>query len=55
MAAAMGKMQAIKALVALGADLTIKDSKGQTPLDAAERVGLKDVVAFLIGVAAAKN
>jgi ankyrin repeat protein len=53
-AAAMGKMKAVEALVALGADLTIKDSKGRTPLDAAERVGLTDVVAFLRRAAAAK-
>ncbi|WP_031501066.1 ankyrin repeat domain-containing protein [Bryobacter aggregatus] len=46
-AAAMGKMKAVEALVALGADLTLKDAKGQTPLDAAERVELSDVVAFL--------
>jgi ankyrin repeat protein len=46
-AAAMEKMKAVEALVALGADLTIKDSQGRTPLDAAERAGLTDVVAFL--------
>lgn len=53
-AAAMGKMKAVEALVALGADLTIKDSKGRTPLDAAERVGLTDAVVFLKRAAAAK-
>ena len=53
-AAAMGKMKAVEALVALGADLTIKDSKGRTPLDAAERAGLTDVVAFLKRAVAAK-
>ncbi|MCI0366423.1 MAG: ankyrin repeat domain-containing protein, partial [Phycisphaerales bacterium] len=53
-AAAMGKMKAVEALVALGADLTIKDSKGRAPLDAAERVGLTNVVAFLKRAAAAK-
>jgi ankyrin repeat protein len=46
-AAAMGKRKAVEALVALGADLTIKDSQGRMPLDAAERAGLTDVVAFL--------
>jgi ankyrin repeat protein len=46
-AAVMGKMKAVEALVALGADLTIKDSQGRTPVDAAERAGLTDVVAFL--------
>jgi ankyrin repeat protein len=46
-AAVMGKMKAVEALVALGADLTTKDSRGRTPLDAAERAGLTDVVAFL--------
>jgi ankyrin repeat protein len=53
-AAAMGKMKAVEALVALGADLTIKDSEGRTPLDAAERAGLTDVVAFLKRTAAVK-
>jgi ankyrin repeat protein len=54
MAAAMGKMKAVEALVALGADLTMKDSKGRTPLDAAERAGLTDVVAFLRRAAVVK-
>jgi len=54
MAAAMGKMKAVEALVALGADLTMKDSKGRTPLDAAERAGLTDVAAFLRRAAAVK-
>ena len=53
-AAAMGRIKAVEALVALGADLKIKDSQGRTPLDAAERAGLTDVVAFLRGAAAAK-
>lgn len=47
MAAAMGKMKAIEALLELGADLTSKDSSGSSPLEAAERAGLTDVVAFL--------
>ena len=46
-AAAMGKMHAVQALVALEADLTAKDSNGRTPLDAAERAGLNEVVKFL--------
>ena len=46
-AAAMGKMKAVEALVTLGADLKAKDSEGRTPLDAAERAGLTDVAAFL--------
>ena len=46
-AASMGKMKAVETLVALGADLKIKDSKGRAPLDAAERAGLSDVSAFL--------
>jgi len=53
-AAAMGKMKAVEALVLLGADLTAKDSEGRTPLDAAERAGLTDVAAFLTRAAAAK-
>lgn len=52
--AAMGKMKAVEALVALGADLTMKDTKGRTPLNAAERAGLNDVAAFLRRAAAAK-
>jgi len=47
MAAAMGKMKAVKALIALGADLAAKDSQGRTPLDAAERAGMTEVVALL--------
>jgi len=54
MAAAMGKMRAVEALVGLGADLTMKDSKGRTPLDAAERAGLADVAAYLRRAAAVK-
>jgi ankyrin repeat protein len=53
-AAAMGKMKAVEALVALGADPTAKDSQGRTPLDAADRAGLTDVVAVLRRAAAAK-
>ena len=53
-AAVMGKMKAVETLVALGADLTIKDSRGRTPLEAAERAGLTDVVAFLRRAAAAR-
>jgi ankyrin repeat protein len=51
-AAAMGKMRAVEALVALGADLAGKDSSGRTPLEAAERAGLDDVAAFLRRAAA---
>jgi uncharacterized protein len=54
-AAAMGKMKAVEALVALGADVTAKDSQGRTPVDAAERAGLTDVVAFLRPAAAANK
>jgi len=54
LAAAMGKLKAVEALVALGADLTVKDSKGRTPLDAAEQVGLTDVAVFLRRAASAK-
>ena len=51
-AAGMGRMKALEALIALGADLTIKDFKGRTPVDAAERAGLTDVVTFLKRAAA---
>lgn len=53
-AATMGKMKAAEALAALGADLTMKDARGRTPLDAAEQAGLTDVVAFLRRIASAK-
>ncbi|HXB75318.1 MAG TPA: ankyrin repeat domain-containing protein [Candidatus Acidoferrales bacterium] len=53
-AAAMGKMNAVEALVALGADLRVKDSNGRTPLEAAERADLANVVAFLRRAVAAK-
>jgi ankyrin repeat protein len=53
-AAAMGKVKAVEALVELGADLTVKDSKGRTPLDAAERAGRTDIAAFLRRAASAK-
>lgn len=46
-AAALGKMKSVEALIALGADRTIKDAQGRTPLDAAERAGLTEVVALL--------
>ncbi len=54
LAAAMGRMKAVEALVALGADLTVKDSKGRTPLNTAERAGLTDVAAFLRRATSAK-
>ena len=47
LAAAMGKVKAVGALVELGADRTAKDSKGRTALDIAERVGLADVILLL--------
>lgn len=53
-AAAMGKMKAMEALVALGADVTIRDSEGRTPLEAAERAGLTDAAAFLRLITAGK-
>jgi ankyrin repeat protein len=54
LAAAMGKMKAVEALIALGADLAAKDSQGRTPLDAAERAGLPAVAAFLKGAASGR-
>jgi ankyrin repeat protein len=45
-------MKAVEVLIALGADLTAKDSQGRTPFDAAERAGLTDVAAFLKRAAA---
>ena len=54
LAAGMGRMKAVEALVTLGADLTVKDSKGRTPLDAAERAGLTEVAAHLRRAMSAK-
>jgi ankyrin repeat protein len=53
-AAALGKLKAVGALVALGADLTFEDSEGRTPLEAAQRVGLNEVVTLLRRAATAK-
>ena len=53
-AAAMGKKHAAEALVELGADLEARDSSGRTPLEAAERAGLKEVVAILRRAASAE-
>ena len=50
----MDKMKAVETLVALGADLTLKDCQGRTPIEAAERAGLTEVAAFLRLAAAAK-
>lgn len=46
-AATMGKMKSIETFVALGADQTIKDTKQLTSLEAAEKVGLTNVVTYL--------
>ncbi len=54
MAATMGKRNAVEALMALGADLATKDGKGRTPVEAAEGVGLMEIVALLRRSAAAK-
>ena len=47
MAAAMGKVKAVEALLAVGADRGLKDANGRTAVEAAERAGLSDVVALL--------
>jgi ankyrin repeat protein len=46
-AAGMERLEAIKALLALGADTAARDAKGQTPLESAERVGLVEAVRLL--------
>jgi len=53
-AAAMGRIAAVEALVRLGADLHVKDSHGLTPVDAAERSGMTDVAVFLRQAATGK-
>lgn len=47
LAASMGKLKAIQALLALHADATLKDTAGRTPLEAAQRAGLTDAAALL--------
>ena len=46
-AASMGRIKAVEALVALGADPAAQDANGRTPLDVAERAEFADVAAFL--------
>ncbi|MBY0372584.1 MAG: ankyrin repeat domain-containing protein [Bryobacteraceae bacterium] len=46
-AAAMGRMKALDALVSLGADGKIKDAKGRTAAEAAERAGMAEAAAML--------
>lgn len=46
-ASAMGRTKAVEALVALGADLSLKDAQGRTPLETAERAGFPEIVAIL--------
>src|SRR3546814_2690759 len=46
-AAEIGRVHAAKMLVSLGADLQAKDSKGLTPMMAAERSGQTDIVVIL--------
>jgi ankyrin repeat protein len=46
-AAAMGKMRAVEALLSLGADLRVRDLKGMTALEVAERAGLDEIVVVL--------
>ena len=53
-AASMGKMRAVKALSALGADPAAEDSNGRTPLDVAERAEFVDVAEFLKRVASSE-
>ncbi len=53
-ASAMGRTKAVEALVALGADVTLKDAQGRTPLEAAERAGFPDLAAILKRPATAK-
>ncbi len=53
-AAAMGRTKAVEALVALGADRTLKDAQGRTPLETAERAGFPEVAAILKRPAPAK-
>lgn len=54
-AASMGRMTALEALIALGADPASKDSKGLTALDVAERAGLAEVVTYLRSASTSKR
>lgn len=51
-AATMGKAKAVEALVAVGADLGLKDASGRTAVQAAERAGLEEVATVLRRAAA---
>ena len=46
-AAGMGKLNAVKTLIAVGADQARTDNQGRTPLKIAERLGLAEVAAYL--------
>lgn len=46
-AASMGRLKSIEALLALGADRTLRDARGRTPQQTAEQAGLDEAAAFL--------
>lgn len=52
-AAAMGRLKAAEALMTLGANPTLQDFRGRTPLELAERAGLAAVATLLRTAAAA--
>lgn len=47
LAAAMGKLKSLEALIGLKANPKLKDKKGMTPLEVARRAGLSEAVALL--------
>ena len=49
MAAQNDNTDAIRILVARGADLTIKDARGRTAMDLAEMFGFKDSMVIIAG------
>lgn len=54
-AASQGNLEAVKYLISKGADLTIRDSRGNDPLDDARREGRTTVINYLINEALVRN
>ncbi|TNV74856.1 hypothetical protein FGO68_gene8723 [Halteria grandinella] len=50
-AASQGQLEAVKYLISKGADLTIRDGRGNDPLDDARREGRTSVIDYLINEA----
>lgn len=55
MAASQGSINAVKYLISKGADLTIRDGRGNDPLDDARRENRVTVINYLINEALVRN